>query len=159
MILDRLIKFFTSLKLTIVCLAFAILLVFFGTLAQVDEGLYLAQSRWFRSFWVVNEHLGWFYVPIFPGGYLIGGLLLINLIAAHLARFTLSWRKSGILLIHFGLILLLLGQLLTDLFSTESSMRLRVGETRDYSEDFRANELVVIDTTNPREDQLTGALL
>ena len=156
MVLDRLIKFFTSLKLTIVCLAFAILLVFFGTLAQVDEGLYMAQSRWFRSFFVVNAHLGWFYVPIFPGGYLIGSLLLINLVAAHFARFRMSWRKSGILMIHFGLVLLLLGQLLTDLFSTESSMRLSVGETRNYSEDFRANELVVINTSNPREDQVVA---
>jgi hypothetical protein len=156
MILDWLIKFFTSLRLTIVCLAFAIVLVFLGTLAQVDEGLYLAQTQWFRSFWVVNAHLGWLYVPLFPGGYLIGGLLLINLIAAHFARFTLSWRKSGILLVHFGLILLLLGQLLTDMFSTESSMRLTVGETLNYSEDFRANELVVINTTDPRADQVVA---
>ena len=50
--LDRIIKFFTSLRLTVVCLAFAVLLVFFGTLAQVNEGLYDAQNRWFRSIFV-----------------------------------------------------------------------------------------------------------
>ena len=48
--LDRLISFFTSLRLTVVCLALALLLVFFGTLAQVDLGLYKAQNEFFRSF-------------------------------------------------------------------------------------------------------------
>jgi hypothetical protein len=154
--LDRITKFFCSLRLTIVLLGFAILLVFFGTLAQVDEGLYAAQARWFRSFFVLNAHLGKLYIPIFPGGYLIGGLLLINLISAHIERFTFKWRKSGILLVHFGLILLLLGQLLTDLFARESSMRLNVGETRNYSEDFHANELAVTDTSNPDEDTVVA---
>ena len=32
----------------------------------------------------------------FPGGWLLGGLLLANLLAAHLVRFKLSWKRSGI---------------------------------------------------------------
>src|SRR5215468_10675562 len=83
--LKRLIKFFASLRLTVVCLA----LVFFGTLAQVDEGLYAAQNRWFRSFFVINAHLGRWPVPIFPGGYLIGTVLLVNLMLSHGAQY---WR-------------------------------------------------------------------
>jgi len=47
-----LIKIFTSLRLTVILLAFAILLVFIGTLAQVDEGLYNAQARYFRQ-WII----------------------------------------------------------------------------------------------------------
>ena len=50
--LDRFLKTITSLRLTVICLGFAVLLVFFGTVAQVNEGLYQAQSRWFRSFFV-----------------------------------------------------------------------------------------------------------
>ena len=53
--LERALKIISSLKLTIVLLAFGIALVFFGTLAQVDEGLYAAQNRWFRSFFVVDH--------------------------------------------------------------------------------------------------------
>ncbi len=50
MFLDRLIAFFTSLKLTVVCLTLAMVLVFWGTLAQVDLGLYKVQAEFFRSF-------------------------------------------------------------------------------------------------------------
>jgi ResB-like family len=154
--LNRLIKFFASLRLTVVCLAFGIALVFFGTLAQVDEGLYAAQNRWFRSFFIINAHIGRWPVPLFPGGYLIGITLLINLITAHITRFKLTWRKSGIFLVHAGLVLLLLGQLFTDMFATEGALRLSVGETRNFSEDFHANELVVIDTSDPTADQVVA---
>ncbi|HLH53958.1 MAG TPA: ResB protein required for cytochrome C biosynthesis, partial [Verrucomicrobiae bacterium] len=128
MALESLIKFFTSLKLTVVCLGFAILLVFLGTLAQVDLGLYKAQNEFFRSFIVFwgPKNAGW-KLPVLPGGYLVGGVLLINLIASHISRFKLSRSKLGIWLTHFGLILLLLGQLGTDLLSRESVLHLREG--------------------------------
>ncbi|MDE3084961.1 MAG: cytochrome c biogenesis protein ResB, partial [Verrucomicrobiota bacterium] len=95
-------------------------------------------------------------VPVFPGGYIIGGLLLINLIAAHIYRFKFTWRKSGIQLAHLGLILLLLSQFLTGLSQRESQLQFRVGETKHYSEDFFLNELAVIDTTDPKADQVVS---
>ena len=39
----------TSLKLTVTCLSFSMLIVFVGTPAQVDQGLYLVQDRYFKS--------------------------------------------------------------------------------------------------------------
>jgi hypothetical protein len=145
MLLDRFTNFFTSLKLTVVCLALAMLLVLFGTLAQVEVGLYKAQNDFFRSFLVYWGPKGadW-RVPVFPGGYLVGGVLLINLIAGHLKRFGLSSRKIGLQLAHAGLILLLVGQLLTDMLSVESALHLRVGETKSYSESPRSFELAII---------------
>lgn len=38
--LKQITKFFTSLKLTVTCLAFFLIIVFVGTMAQVDQGLY-----------------------------------------------------------------------------------------------------------------------
>jgi hypothetical protein len=157
MLLDRLIKFFTSLKLTVVCLALAVLLVFFGTLAQVDLGLYKAQNEFFRSFLVYWGPKGadW-RIPVFPGGYLIGGILLINLVAAHYSRFGLRRDKIGIIITHVGLILLLLGQLATDMLSTESSLHLRNGETKNYSESDRLTELAVIDRSDPKKQKVVA---
>src|SRR5690348_3108354 len=99
----HILKFFSSLRLTVVCLSLALGLVFIGTLAQVDEGLYAAQNRWFRSLIVTNAHIGSFKLPIFPGGYLLGGVLLINLLAAHATRFKFSKKKIGIFIIHAGI--------------------------------------------------------
>jgi len=58
MLLDRLYKIFTSLRLTVVLLALGLLLVFWGTLAQVNLGLYKAQNDFFRSFFIYWQPAG-----------------------------------------------------------------------------------------------------
>ncbi len=150
--LKRIVSILTSLRLTVICLAFGVALVFFGTLAQVHEGLYVAQARWFKSFivWWQPEHASW-KIPIMPGGYLLGTVLLVNLIAAHLKRFQYSWKKTGILLAHFGIILLLVGQLATDLLARESQMHLAEGQTRTFTESFSDYELAFV--TDAESDQ------
>jgi hypothetical protein len=148
----RLFDFFSSMRLAVAFLLLAVLLVFIGTIAQVDEGLYSAQNRYFRSLWIFWHPKGadW-KIPVFPGGYLIGGVLLVNLICAYTKRFKLSKKKIGLLVIHSGLVLLLVGQFVTDMLSVESAMQLTEGETKNYSDDFRANELVLIDKSASAE--------
>jgi hypothetical protein len=155
--LRRLLAIITSLKLTIICLVAAMVLIFAGTIAQVHLGIWEAQQRYFQSFfvWWPSEGRG-FQIPIFPGGHLIGAVLLINLIAAHAKRFHWAWRKLGIHLTHAGLIIMLAGGLFTDLFAVESHMRLSTGDTKNYSEDPRRMELAVIDTTDGEFDQVTA---
>ncbi len=157
MIISRLTKYVTSLQLTLICLATAIALIFAGTIAQVHLGIHEAQQRYFQSLFVWWPPEGSrFRIPIFPGGHLIGAVLLINLIAAHAKRFQWAWRKLGIHLTHAGLIIMLAGGLFTDLFAVESHMRLAQGDTRNYSEDPRAMELALSDVTSPEFDQVTA---
>ena len=153
--LKPIIDFFSSLRLTVVCLGIGMVLVFVGTLAQVDEGLYQAQNRYFKSLliWWSPGNAN-FKIPVFPGGYLVGGVLLVNLIAAHVRRFELSRKKIGIFIIHSGLILLLLGQLFTDVLSVESALQITEGGSKNYSEDFHANEVVLIDQTDSNKDHV-----
>jgi hypothetical protein len=155
--LRKIVDISTSLKLTIVCLAAGMALIFAGTLAQVHLGIHEAQQRYFQSWlvWWPAEGNG-FRIPIFPGGHLIGAVLLINLIAAHVKRFRWTSRKLGIHLTHAGLIIMLAGGLFTDLFAVESHLRLSRGDTRNYSEDQRHMELAVIDTTDNDLDQVTA---
>lgn len=152
----RWLKPLTSLKLTIICLACAMVLVFLGTLDQVHIGVYEAENRYFKSlflFWTPPNTAA--RIPWFPGGYVIGTLLLINLIAAHVARFKLSWKKAGILFLHSGLILLLVGQLFADIFiDRESLMRLDQGQTKNYSESLYHDELAIIDTSGNDSDRV-----
>ncbi len=155
MFLDRLISFFTSIRLTVVCLALGLVLVFWGTLAQVDLGLYKAQNEFFRSFFVYWAPKGapW-KIPVFPAGYLVGGVLVINLLASHYKRFSFSRDKAGIWMVHFGIILLLLGQLMTDVLSRETTLHLREGEAKNYSESERETELAIADVTDPDADNV-----
>src|ERR1019366_9230139 len=128
------IRLFSSLKLTVTCLLLGCILVFWGTLAQVHLGLYKAQNEFFRSVFVYWQPAGsGFHIPIFPGGYLIGTVL-----------------------IHLGVVLLLTGQMLTDFLSRESNLHLRIGETRNYSEADRAFELAVLDTTGKDSDKVVA---
>lgn len=149
--------FFVSLQLTVALLFLSLILVFVATLDQVNLGIWAVQEKYFRSFAVLwnvpGTHVA---LPVFPGGYFIGGLLLINLVAAHVYRFSLTWKKSGIQLAHAGIILLLLGELLTGLVQQESFMRLDQGETKAYSENFQENELVLIDHSDPQFDTVVS---
>ena len=147
--------FCVSLKLSVVLLVLGMVLVFAATLDQVNLGIWAVQEKYFRSFFVVAR-VGEVSVPVFPGGYFIGGLLLINLVAAHVYRFSLTWRKAGLQLTHAGLILLLVGELITGLFQDDFSMRLTQGDPRSYSESYRDNELVVVDTTDPKFDDVVA---
>jgi hypothetical protein len=164
----------------VVLLALALVLVFFGTMAQDPLGLYLAQGKFFRSFFVsssamwaaIKKTLEMLHIylrpstaadviygsslPVFPGGYLIGGVLLINLVASHFKRFAFTTGKAGIWMVHAGLILLLLGQLGTDLVSRESTLHLREGEAKNYSETEREAELAVIDTSDAQADKVVA---
>jgi len=153
----KILDIFTSLRLTVICLSLALGLVFIGTLAQVKLGLYIVQEQFFNSYFVWWKPEGSsFQIPVWPGGYLLGGLLLVNLIAAHIKRFELSRKKIGIFFAHFGLILLLVGQLFTQLFQIESYMRIEEGESKNYSESGRASELAVIDKTDRELDTVVA---
>ena len=137
-----------SLRLTVVCLGTALVLVFAGTLAQVNLNPVEAQQLYFQSWFIWwSAASGGFTLPVFPGGHFVGAVLLLNLVAAHIHRFSWSWRKAGIQLTHLGLIIMLAGGLATDLFSVSSHMYLRQGETKNYSDDDERTELAVTELT------------
>jgi hypothetical protein len=154
---SRFFAFISSLKLTVFCLGACLVLVFAGTIAQVNQSIHVVQERYFQSIFVwYPTDTNSFQIPVFPGGHLLGAILLVNLIAAHVRRFQWTWRKLGIQLTHAGLIIMLAGGLFTDLFSVESFLRLELGETKNYSEDQLRIELAVIDETDPDLDQVTA---
>ncbi len=146
---------FVSLRLTVVLLALSIALVFWATLDQVHLGVWGVQQKFFHSF-LVFVKVGDFQMPVFPGGYMIGGLLLINLLSAHIYRFKKGWRKTGIWIAHAGLILLLLGELVSGLVQQDFQMTLDEGGTKNYSESNRFNELAITNATDPNFDEVVA---
>lgn len=150
-------KFFTSLRLTVVLLVMSMVLVFVATLAQVQLGIWGVQEKFFRAFFVLSYLPGTqIPFPVYPGGYLIGGFLLVNLVASHLYRIKFTWNKLGIHLTHFGIIVLLVGELVTGILQEDFSLRLDEGATRNYSESFRRNEVVIVDASDPATDEVVA---
>jgi ABC-type transport system involved in cytochrome c biogenesis permease subunit len=136
-----------------------------------------------------------------PGGYTLGLLLLINLLAAHSLRFKMTWRdialvpgialftwlyyttrhssngsalflaaagvpflvplialhrkRSGIILIHLGLILLLVGEGISSHLKVESKMDIDQGGYANYTYDVRDVELAISDTSPTDHDNVT----
>ncbi len=150
-------NFFVSLQLTVILLVLSMLLVFFATIDQVNLGIWAVQQKWFRSFFVygvfANNSIS---VPLFPGGYLLGGLLFVNLVASHIYRFRLTLKKAGILVAHFGLLLLLVGEFFSGLWQEDYRMTLNEGETSNYVESFQRNELAIKDITAAGHDIVTA---
>jgi hypothetical protein len=160
-------KGLASLRLTVWLFGFAIALVFFGTLAQMDNGIWTVVDQYFWSWvvWVpfdlirqfcsvflsewVSKDARWGGVFYLPGGKLLGGLMLINLIAAHMVRFRLTWKRSGVILIHSGLILLFVGEFITREYAVEQRMTIDEGSSTNFAEDSRHVELAF---TTPEGD-------
>ena len=153
-----------SLKLTVLLFTLSIFLVFAGTLAQVHQGIWTVVGTYFRSFYV------WIDLQIFaptsivtipgsfpfPGGYVLGGLMLVNLLAAHAVRFKLTARRSGIILLHLGVILMLVGELVTALYAKEGNMTIDEGASVNYTENIREVELAIIDPSDAKDDSVVA---
>jgi hypothetical protein len=151
-----------SIRLTLTLLSLSMILIFVATLEQVRIGIRGALAEYFESmfgvwyypiqFWGGN-YLNDIPIPI-PGGYLLGGLLILNLTAAYITRFQWTGKKMGIQLIHLGIILLLVGQLATQAIQEESRMQINKGESSDYIERFHGVELAFSDVTNPKTQRV-----
>jgi len=208
--LKKLLKPLSSLTLTVILLALSMVLIYAGTLAQVDTDIWKVQHHYFHSFIAkmplqdlvprfsnrppyINGYI-WF-----PGGYVLGSLLLLNLLAAHAVRFKFSpkdlwlipqgivigvalyfwqtsydWftmsvamavgalflitlflvhaRRAGVIVIHLGLILLLIGEGITSGSATEGRMSIQEGSYATYSEDIRTPEVAIVDRSDPKVD-------
>jgi ABC-type transport system involved in cytochrome c biogenesis permease subunit len=98
-----------SLKLTVVLFVLSIFLVFAGTLAQTQHDIWYVVHHYFRT------GIAWIDVQVFfpksffpnlppmtgsfpfPGGWLIGTVMAVNLLAAHTVRFTVQAKGARLL--------------------------------------------------------------
>jgi cytochrome c-type biogenesis protein CcsB len=170
-LLYRLLALLASLRITVVLFALSLGLVFFGTIAMMDVGIATAVHDYFRSYtivWIPLEifaELGQVFFGVsrevhlagsfpYPGGWLLGGLLLVNLLAAHIVRFRLTWRRSGILVLHSGIVVLMIGELITGLFAVEGSMIIVANGSANYTVHQDRSELAILTPAGDKEDDV-----
>ncbi|WIL19505.1 cytochrome c biogenesis protein ResB [Geothrix sp.] len=143
--------FLKSFQLTIVLLALLMCLVLFCTLAQVEMGTQGAVNAYMRSFIVWNQPL-LLRLP-FPGGALVGLLLTLNLMAKTI-DIKLSWQKSGMWLVHVGLVVLFAGEFVAGMMQVDTNLTVEVGQTVNFVQSYKQMELAVIDVTDPTWDEV-----
>lgn len=119
-----------------------ILVLVIGTIAQKDLGILVAQTRYFSSYFYM---LG--FIPL-PGGLTLIGIMLINLLAKFLFKSDWSWAKAGTIISHFGVLVLILGGVLTYYTSRDGYLIVGEGDTANVVEDYHQRMMVVSDGTN-----------
>lgn len=118
-----------------------------ATFAQVSAGILYVQKDFIQTWFV-----WWNRIPVFLGGYAISFLLIVNLAAGYL-RYRY---RGGILLIHVGLGVLIIGEFLTGILSQESQMAISIDEVKNYAEVPHDVELAIIETTQDDFDQVVA---
>lgn len=128
-LLKKLFALFSSFGLAVVLIMVLFLLTLFGTLEQVDHGLYDVQKKYFESLWLVHW-LGPVPIPL-PGGFLVLSVFTFNLILGGLVRMRKYWKRPGILIVHLGMLLMMAAGLVTFKFSKGGAMTLFPNERSD----------------------------
>jgi hypothetical protein len=111
-------------------LPWLMILTVIGTVIQKNIGLYDAINHYFHSF------IAWFGPIPTPGGLSLLGLIFISLSINFLFYSNWSWRKAGINLSHFGILILLFGGILTITTKKEGFMIIPEGEEKNYFADY-----------------------
>ncbi len=124
-------------------LPWLMILLLIGTIAQKDMGIYEATRTYFSSF------VFWFGPLPLPGGIPTLGVVFAGL----LAKFLLysPWRKhqAGIILTHFGVLLLIFGGLVTALTQKEGFMVIKEGSSLGSVSDYHHRILTVLKDDEP----------
>ncbi len=118
-------------------LPFLMILLGIGTIAQKNVGIFTSQQTYFSSlfFWVGP-------IPL-PGGLLLISVVFVNLLAKFLLKSDWSMKKAGTIITHFGVLVLILGGLISFLTSREGYVIVPQGETTNIIEEYHNRQLVI----------------
>lgn len=124
-------------------LPWLMILLVAGTIAQKDMGIYDAHQTYFSS-WIL-----WFgFIPV-PGAYLTLTAITICLLSKFL--FFSPWRKNnaGIIITHFGILVLMIGGMFTAMTQQESFLIFREGQSAQSISDYHIRDLMIEKNEQP----------
>ncbi len=145
------VRVLSSVRVTVVCLLLLYFLTLVGTVAQIQEGLYLAQRRYFESFFF----LAFGFLP-FPGAQAVMWVLFFNLLCAAAKHFVYRWQRIGIIIIHAGLLLFLVSGYMTLHTARESHLTLSEGQASNTSVAYHDWEVAIWEDTPPVDNLTTS---
>lgn len=118
-------------------LPWLMLLLVAGTVAQKDLGIFAAQQMYFSS-WVI-----WFGPFPLPGAYFTLGAISICLLAKFLLYSPWRRHQAGIILAHLGVLILMIGGMLTAMTQQEGFMSIGEGQSATSISSYHARVLSV----------------
>ncbi|MGM0422179.1 MAG: cytochrome c biogenesis protein CcsA [Pseudomonadota bacterium] len=129
--------------MTFYTLPYLMLLLIAGTMAQKWIGLHGALENYFYS-WIL-----WLGPVPLPGGLIAMGALFINLLARFVGYSIWNLSRTGIHLAHFGVLLLLIGGIISALTRMDMVIPAIEGETIDSANSYDQSVLTVFENDQP----------
>lgn len=122
-----LLNWISSLGLASALLIYLTLLTLFGTLNQMEDGLYDSVSKYFSGFFFYDKLFG---MPlVLPGAYLILTILCINMGFGTVLRIRKNPKNIALYGVHFSIIFLIFAGFIEDQYKVEGSMALFPGNS------------------------------
>jgi len=129
-----------------------VMLVVIGTVAQKYFGLQASLEKYFSA-WLIQP----MDMPVYlPSGRLIMAIIMINLAAKMLMGTKWKAKMIGINITHFGLLLLMIGGMITAYTTIEGNLTVQEGTQSSIFKDFHQLELAVIDSSPKDHDAVTS---
>ena len=147
--LNGAIEILASYRLAALVFVLLLILVYLGTLDQIENGLWAAQQKYFNSLYVVHTFFG--IVPmVLPGGYFLLIVLTVNLISGGILRMRKGWSQAGVLVMHSGILVLMAGAFITFKYSYDGHMTLYENERSNEFQSYHDWEVTVTETGTER---------
>ena len=150
--------FVSGYLLCIICLVILGLLVWFSTLEMQHIGLSGALEKYYssdlRKLFVFPTINGDKSLPIpLPGAYWVCMVLFFNMVIGGLIRIRKSWRSVGVVISHFGIVLLLAVGFVDHHESIHSKMETYQGNVYDYATKFDYTSIEVSEFTEEGDNK------
>lgn len=123
LLMKKILQWMASPRLACVLMAYAVLLIFLGTLEARSVGVSAVQARYFESWGCLSFGM----IPLI-GGAGVGALAVLNISASVFRRARFTLRGVGLILTHAFLVVLILAGALQYFLRTEGILVLDAGE-------------------------------
>lgn len=144
----RIVDVLAGFHVACICLLLLGVLTWLGTLEQADHTLLATTKKYFSYeniflFPEINGHKIW--IPI-PNGFWVGLVFFFNLLLGTILKVRRGVKTIGVLISHCGMLLLLVGAFVTQVWSQRGNMAIDEGEISDVAQHYTDQVIEVSET-------------